>query len=391
MIFSLSINNINSVEGSLQTSDSTPEYTGVNMKGLYTSISQQRGASGSLPTNYYEDSFKLISEAGLNSVRYLIYWEAYESNPQLFVEELKSVANAADKYGVKVIYDNHQFHTSSWLNPDRGTGFPAVLFVNDKELYPFSSGGSPGYNSAKTWWSNWWDRKITDASGNEGWILLLNFLKEIVNQVDKHESTLGYEILSEPQLHNPLQWEKIGSFNSFMIDELRKVTQKSLLFSQQIPASQNNKAIEMTPENMAKMAPVNKTNTIFKVSLYGVPVPDTFQGDRFSIYVNAAKLAGVPIYVGEWNNIEREATVEDGKTVWKINEKNSDINQTTANSFIEYMNKSGVWGWAYWHWNFKPHGTPNFNLISVTPEGTIQPNKYYHILKNASLSYQNID
>ena len=40
------------------------------------------------------------------------------------MDELEQVANAADKNGIKVIYDNHQWHTSSWLE-DRGTGFPS--------------------------------------------------------------------------------------------------------------------------------------------------------------------------------------------------------------------------------------------------------------------------
>ena len=40
------------------------------------------------------------------------------------MEELKTVANAADKYNIKVLYDNHQFHTSSYLNPQRGLAFP---------------------------------------------------------------------------------------------------------------------------------------------------------------------------------------------------------------------------------------------------------------------------
>ena len=53
----------------------------------------------------------------MNHVRYTFYWEAYAVNPTAFMNELQMVANAMDKYGIKVIYDNHQFHTSSYLNP----------------------------------------------------------------------------------------------------------------------------------------------------------------------------------------------------------------------------------------------------------------------------------
>jgi hypothetical protein len=44
---------------------------------------------------------------GSYTVRYVFYWEAYEKNPELFMQELQTVAKTADRYGIKVIYDNH--------------------------------------------------------------------------------------------------------------------------------------------------------------------------------------------------------------------------------------------------------------------------------------------
>jgi len=32
-------------------------------------------------------------------------------------ENIKKVANLADKWELKVVYDSHQFHTSNWLDP----------------------------------------------------------------------------------------------------------------------------------------------------------------------------------------------------------------------------------------------------------------------------------
>jgi aryl-phospho-beta-D-glucosidase BglC (GH1 family) len=103
------------------TTDIEP-YVGVNMRGVHTAVSETKSnvSAGSLPANYYEDSFRILSEAGMNHVRYTVYWEAYVVNPTSFMNELQMVANTADKYGIKVIYDNHQFHTSSYLNPQRG-------------------------------------------------------------------------------------------------------------------------------------------------------------------------------------------------------------------------------------------------------------------------------
>jgi hypothetical protein len=85
----------------------------------------------------------------MNHVRYVFYWEAYEKNPSLFLRELETVASTADKWNLKVLYDNHQYHTSSWLDPKNGTGFPPSLFRSNSSAYPQGSGGETNDESAK--------------------------------------------------------------------------------------------------------------------------------------------------------------------------------------------------------------------------------------------------
>jgi hypothetical protein len=365
-------------------------YIGVNMRGLYTSLQHERYpfAPAPLLAYYYDKSFRLISEAGMNHIRYALYWEAYERNPQLFMKELNTVAEFADKWKLNVLYDNHQYHTSSWLDPKNGTGFPEYLFLNNIDnsslVYQRGSGGEPRDESARVWWGKWWDRDITDTNGNDGWTLQTNFLKRIIKTVDKHSSTLGYEILNEPQIHQDSQWSEVGLYNSFMVDELRNSTGKIIAYSQQIPTSLKYSVIDITPENIAKMAPTNNTNVIFKVTLYGEPIPGTYQGDRFSIFVKGGELAGVPLYIGEWNNVKREKVDDDESTiVYQINSERSDLTQKQANSFLEDFKEANTWGWAYWNWNLIPHPAPNVNLITVTKDGDISTTKYYDILKHA--------
>ena len=117
-------------------------FFGVNMKGYYTSMPQSRTIGSIMPPNYFDDSFKLISESGMNHVRFVFYWESYVKDPTNFMLELQSVAQAADKHNINVIYDNHQFHTSSWFNPRKGTGFPSLLFQNN-----------PSYIAGQRWWT----------------------------------------------------------------------------------------------------------------------------------------------------------------------------------------------------------------------------------------------
>jgi hypothetical protein len=398
-IVSLAYAQNNQSDSSNSSNDNNP-FIGVNVRGYYPSMSQARGDySISLPLKYYEESFKILSEAGMNHIRYRFYWEAYVRDPFSFINELVTVAQTADRFGIKVLYDNHQYHTSSWLDPQRGTGFPSILFENNNSSYPFGSGGDTEFTSAQKWWTNWWNRSITDTNGNDGWILQADFLKKVVNAVDNNTSTLGYEILNEPQVHHKDQWDKVGKYNTFITDKLREITQRTIAYGMNIPVDldddDDDSQIDMTPENLAKMAPSNKTNVIFKFSVYGIPEANTYQGDRLDIFVKAAKLADVPIYVGEWNNLSRERVVnEEGKIVFQTIPELSDINQTEANFIVQKLKEIDVWGMAYWNWSFLDNRIANYNLITITTNdsasnggGKIQTTKYFDILKNA---YSNI-
>jgi hypothetical protein len=364
-------------QSGLPSNTNMPTLMGIAMRGNHTSEKQTEANDIVPPSDYYEESFKLIHDAGLNHVRYLLYWESYVRNPTLFLQELATVANTADKWGIKVLYDNHQWHTSSWLE-SRATGFPSFLFVNNPEL-EMDSGGNTNDEGARIWWTDWWNRSVRDSNGNDGWSLLAGFLTSLVGALDNHPSTIGYEILSEPQIHSDDQWEKVGQFNTFMVNELRKVTQKTIAFSQQVPASINAQNIDVTPENQAKMVPVNKNNVVFKISLYGIST-DSFQKARLDGLVEASQLMGVPIYVGEWNNVVREREGD----VFRISPEASDLTQEETNLFLQDFKRLGVWGWAYWQWNFNSNRVPNFNLILIAEDGSVQPTKYYYQLQTAT-------
>ena len=359
---------------------------GVNMKGMYTSLNYERFPNITITSDYYDESFKLIKNMGMNHVRYVLYWEAYENNPALFLQELENVATLADKWGLKIIYDNHQFHTSSWLDNKRGTGFPSFLF--DKHLYPINSGVTTSSNSTTTvlWWKNWWNRNVTEEvnSNMDGWILHAHFLKTLVNILDNHNSTKGYEILNEPQVFSKDQWSKIGKYYEYMINDLRTQTNKTIVLDMTIPVNFHDTRINVTSENMAKIIPKDR-NSIFKISLYGIPLDDNYQERKLELLVNVSKIAKIPLYVGEWNHVKREKklTVENTDDVSKINSTNSDLTQNDSDTLVNKFASLKVYGWAFWNWNYVNTPPQNFNLINVTKNGDILPTKYFNILKNS--------
>ena len=356
-----------------QPTNSQP-VNGVVMKGAIVNMKQDDDGSPKAPQDYIEDSFKEISGAGLDHARFLFYWEAYERDPEAFMKEIQSVAETADKYKVKIIYDNHQWHTSSWLE-DRGTGFPWSLFQGNSK-YSKGGGGNTVNKAAQVFWSDWWDRSVKDKQGKDGWKLMSEFLRKIVSTVDNHPSTLGYEILSEPHVDDKDQWSKIGQFNSFITTELRNITSKTIVYSMNVPVDLNG-PIDISPENLAKMAPINKENIAFKISVYGVPNRDAYQKDRFDLFLKTRDLTGVPLYIGEWNNVVR--TKQGG--VFKINSGSSQFTETNAEKILGTLKKAGVWGTAFWKWDYRDADTDSFNLVSDS-NGKLEPTKYFDILKD---------
>jgi len=351
---------------------SNPPINGVVMKGAFVSMKQDDNGLPSAPQDYIDDSLKMISEAGLNHVRFVFYWEAYERDPEAFINEIKSVANAADRYGLKIIYDNHQWHTSSWFE-ERATGFPWSLFEGE---YSKGGGGNTHDEAAQDFWGDWWDRSVKDKEGKDGWAQMAEFLKTIVLTVDNHSSTLGYEILSEPHVNNKGQWSKIGKFNSFITEELRNITTKTIIYSMNVPIDLNSH-INISPKNLAKMAPSNKENIAFKVSIYAVPNGDGYQEKRFDMFLETSDLAGVPLYIGEWNNVVR---TKEG-VISKLNPKLSELTKTDAKQILGALKKAGVWGTAFWRWDYQEVATDNFNLVSHN-NGTLKPTKYLGILED---------
>ena len=146
--------------------------------------------------------------------------------------------------------------------------------------------------------------------------------------------------------------------------------------------------INVNPVNLAKMTPMNKKNVVFKFSLYGIPAVG-YQAKKLELFLNASKIAGVPLYVGEWNNVKRVATIDtEGKKIFDISESASDISQADANIIVEKFKELGIWGFAYWGWSFVPEKIPNFNLITVkfdnsTGDRKIITTKYFDIMKSA--------
>ena len=127
-----------------------------------------------------------------------------------------------------------------------------------------------------------------------------------------------------------------------------------------------------------------------------MPEENVFQQNKLETFIEASQIAGVPLYIGEWNNVRREltTTADDGMRMYKTNPEISDISQEEANLLVDMFKDLDVFGWAYWKWDFKEDIVANFNLITVVEadvteadvteaDGIMQPTKYFEQLKSA--------
>lgn len=92
----------------------------------------------------------LHADSKIVCVRVTFHWESWELNPDLCCEDLKNIAESADKYGIMCIYDNHQWECSSWIGC--GVGMPnSLMSVNCKKRTGWSK---PDRNTKENFWRN---------------------------------------------------------------------------------------------------------------------------------------------------------------------------------------------------------------------------------------------
>ena len=64
---------------------------------------------------------------------------------------------------------------------------------------------------------------------------------------------------------------------------------------------------------------------------------------RFDMFLETSDRAGVPLYIGEWNNVVR---TKEG-VISKLNPELSELTKTDAKQILGALKKADVWGTAF--------------------------------------------
>jgi hypothetical protein len=126
---------------------------------------------------------------------------------------------------------------------------------------------------------------------------------------------------------------------------------------------------------MAKMAPENTENVIFKSTIFGLPTDGSYAEARLHYYAKTAQIAGVPLCICEFN-LRGYDRYEVGAN------KNVTMTQENVDLIVTKINELGVWGWAAWLWNLKEHTNPNYDFVDFEGD-TIFTTPNFDYVKNA--------
>ena len=295
------------------------QYKGVNVidKRLMA-IETREWLTFSAPS--VSDRLAEIKSHGFNSIRIPYYWEGYINNHTAFINALNEISSIADKLGICVVYDFHQYHTGSRFDY-WGGGFPSFL----TKSYAGDDIGQIKF------WADYYDNNIS-YNGVKVWDLQSNFISEIIiKTADSHPSTAGYEILNEPRVDYCNQFGKVGSMQTYIGHKMRAVTAKPIFF-------ENAANFSCTDWNNLKLQsqalPRGVSNLVYAPHIYDKVSPTSLSSLHLPLLKDyfQKQQPGMPIYVGEWG--------------WLSGQINQDIVQTYVKEF-----KDNNIGWAYWVWD----------------------------------------
>jgi hypothetical protein len=297
------------------------QYKGVNLidKSLMAKENQD-WLTFSAPSSIF-DRLAEIKSQGFNSIRLPYWWEGYVKNPTAFVSALNQVSSAADKLGICIVYDFHQYHTSSHFN-NGGGGFPSFL------TKPYT----PDMTGEIKFWADYYENNIS-YNGVKIWDLQSNFLRDIIiKNVDSHPSTAGYEIINEPRVDYCYQFTEVGNMHTYIGNKMRSATTKLIFFQN---ASNSGCTDWNNPKLESHALPRGVSNLVYAPHIYNKGSPTLLSSLHLPMLKDyfQKQQPEMPIYIGEWGQLAGQG-----------------INQDIMKTYLKAFKENNV-GWAYWVWD----------------------------------------
>lgn len=283
---------------------------------------REKGGTFHPPGDYVSESMRHIKMHQMNLVRVPIYWESYANNSAAFLQELEVVARSAAQNDICVIYDNHQWYTSSYwdikrLGDAEGRGFPSFVV----EKFPLIQGEDEYVSTAAPFWNAFLKNEIS-VDGKKIWDVQLEFLDKVIGRVDKFDNVIGYEILNEPHIFNASQYDDLGLYHTYMAKGIREISDKKIFFDRE-----TTRGFQRLSSLESKIIPQNVSGLVYTPHLYAAPYPGSQAEDQVKKFKTWSDQWGIEVLVGEWS-----ATSQD-----------------ESDAYLKAFKENGF-GWTYYSW-----------------------------------------
>jgi hypothetical protein len=268
-----------------------------NFKGVVfmdgTLGKDEGSGKASVLTGYVTESMKYIRLSGFNAIRVPYYWEAYVNDPAAFMAEIDLIAKKAQDNNICVIFDNHHFYTSShWdLNVEgksSGRGFPSFVVKN------FQEKDNDYIKTAGPFWNAFLSNSFS-VNGKKVWDVQWEFLKKVIDKVDKYDSVAGYEILNEPHLFKTEHYAKLGEYNTYMAKKIRSESDKKIFFDRE-----TTRGFSREPSKELQIFPKGVSDLVYAPHLYSVPKAGSQGMKQINNIANWADTKNTEVLIGEW-------------------------------------------------------------------------------------------
>lgn len=151
-----------------------------------------------------KDLLDPLPEWGINTLRLLFTWEAYEparcNYEESYLQYYEQVVEWAEEYGLYVIVDFHQDAFSRYNIGGCGEGFPEwAVYSEVPRAEPDNGEACEGWGTEmifNTDHHKTWEHFHKDTEGAKS--RYLNMVASVAERMSKHENIIGYELINEP-------------------------------------------------------------------------------------------------------------------------------------------------------------------------------------------------
>lgn len=203
-------------------------------------VGREGTGSTNVNTAHIDNHIAASKNMGINLWRVVVNWESYVGNEAGFLSTLDEVVKRANNNGIYVWIDFHHYFESSQVYQG-GSGFPKFIVANYIPASKYTRSEYEAWNSlAANFWDDYYSNSI-NANGKSVWDHQSDFMRAMVNKVDKYPNVIGYEILNEPHVWSSdnSHYVAIGNLNTYIGNKLRNAegsypgTDRNIIFTRE--------------------------------------------------------------------------------------------------------------------------------------------------------------